>query len=192
MVKKNKHLLLFSACAAALSLSIKGFSSHGDVKSECAKIAIADYEKLLQLLPEFSTTEQDFKNYVASQQEIQKKQIDSFKQRVEEFKKNEKNLSPEERKIKQENLSRDELELQRMAVDIQRKIEDRTAEGINRLKEILEKNYVDPYAKDNKIDFILNKECVTKVYNSKYDITEELGTKIKKGNNKIISSTAKK
>ena len=192
MVKKNKHFLLLSACAALLSLSIKGFSSNGEVPAECVKIAIADYEKLMQMLPEFATTEQDFKNYITSQRELQKKQIEDFQKKIAEYKKIEKTLSPEERKIKEENLGRDEAEIQRMAMDMQRKAEERSADGAERLKTILEKNYVDTYAKNNKIDIILNADSVNKVYNKKFDITEDLAALIKKNNNKVTSSTAKK
>jgi hypothetical protein len=118
MVKKNKHFLLLSACAAFLSLSIKGFSN-GNVPTESAKIVVADFEKLMRLLPEFTTTEEDFKNYITSQRELQKKQIEDFKKKVDEFRKVEKTLSPEEKNIRQENLDRDEAELQRGAMELQ-------------------------------------------------------------------------
>ena len=192
MVKKNKHFLLLSACAAFLSLSIKGVYSNGDVPTECAKIVVADFEKLMRLLPEFTTTEEDFKNYITSQRELQKKQIEDFKKKVDEFRKVEKTLPPEEKKIRQENLDRDEAELQRGAMELQRKIEERSADGVERLKEILEKNYVDPYAKNNKIDIVLNYDSVNKVYNKKFDITDDLAASIKKNNNKVTSSAAKK
>ena len=192
MVKKNKHFLLLSACAALLSLSIKGFSTNGNAPAEYAKIVVADYEKLLQMLPEFATTEQEFSNYLASQQELQRKQIADFQKKLEEYKKNEKNLSPEEKKIKEENLSRDEADLRRTAMDMQRKADERSAKDVNILKDILEKNYVDPYAKNNKIDIVLNSESAIKVYNKKFDITDNLAELIKKNNNKVSSSTAKK
>lgn len=191
MVKKNKNFLLLSACVAVLSFSIGGLT-HGDAQNDCPKTVVANYEKLLQLLPEYKITEQEFRDYLTSQQEIQKKQLDALKQKREDLKKNEKTLSAEELKIRKENLSRDEMDLQRNALDFQRKMEDRNMADVNRLKDILEKNYIDPYAKNNKIDIILNSEGVNKIYNTKFDITDVIAASIKKNSNKPASTTAKK
>ena len=191
MVKINKNFLLLSACAIALGLSIKNFS-HGNNRVEYAKIAIADYGALMQALPEFETTQKEFQSYVVAQQEIQNKKIESLKQREEDYKKVEAELSEEEKKIRQENLFKEERKLQEEAVKFRGELQEKNDEGMRFLKEKLEKNFIDNYAKNNKIDMIFDSEACQKVYNKKFDVTNDIMDLIKKSNSKAASSIAKK
>lgn len=192
MVKINKNFLLLSSCAIALSLAVRNFSN-GDNQSDTTKIVVANYEKLMKNLPEFEDTEKDFRNYITTQQEIQTKKIDALKARKEELKKIEKDLSEEEKKIRTDNIRREERELQESAIKFQGELQEKNAEGMRFLKEKLEKNYIDTYAKNNKIDLILDAEVCEKVYNRKCDITDDILALIKKNSkNSKNNSTAKK
>jgi Skp family chaperone for outer membrane proteins len=188
---KNKNFLLLGISAAALSLSIKNFS-HGDRQAGSQKIVVVNSESLLKLLPEFENVETEFKTYVTSEQDIQKKRLDYFEKMVKDLEKNEGELSGKEKEIRRANLHNEERKLQREQVEFQRKLQAKNAEGMRYLKEILEKKYLDHYAKANGIDLVFDSEVCEKCYDLNYDITAAIAALIEKDKGKTSSSTAKK
>ena len=197
MHKMNKNFWGLAIVGLLFSLSLKNFSSAYS-QSNPLNVAVANYEKLVKNMPDFNKSEEEFREIINSQQKIQKEEMEALKKMEEEFKAKEKTWSKEERELRKKNIDEKRKALQRKMMEIQIELQDKNNAIMDKMKKNLDEKYIDPIAKKNNIDLILDSESIAKIYNKGLDITEEVLNAIKKDNpnpdnsDKKAGSTAKK
>lgn len=186
----NKNFWGLTVVGLLFSLSLKNFTSAYS-QSSPLKIDTANYEKLVKNMPDFNKSEEEFREIISSQQKIQKEEMEALKKMDEEFKAKEKTWSKEERELRKKNIDDKRKSLQRKLMEIQIELQEKNNAIIDKMKKDLDEKYIDPIAKKNNIDLILDSESIAKIYNKNLDITEEVLSAIKKANPNAGSSAPK-